>query len=173
MARDYEDIHDIDNLDDDELRAVVREHLTENNFVDVDDISVQVRDGTVYLNGRVGTEGEQRVAERLITDLLGVEAVQNELVVDPIRRAESPLDVEEHLASEEAHEGLLLGDAPPQETDEVMQARGDEDVNERTFGTTDMQDSIAHGTSYIPPTSPTQEGFGGTDAGSGSYGEDH
>lgn len=173
MARDYEDIYDLDDLDDDELRRLVRERLTDNNFVDVDDISVRVADGVVHLSGRVGTEGEQRVAERLITDLLGLEHVENELVVDPLRRAESPLDVEEHLASEQEHEGLLLGDAPPQESDEVMQARGDEDIDERAFGTTNVQDAIAHGTAYIPPTSPTQEGFSGTDAGTGAYGEDH
>jgi BON domain-containing protein len=173
MARDYEDIHDIEDLDDDELRQLVREHLAANNFVDVDDIAVRVRDGVVYLNGRVGSEGEQRVAERLITDLLGVETVENELVVDPLRRAESPMDVDDHLASEEAHEGLLLGDVPRQDSDEVLQARGDEDPEERAVGTTDVQDAIAHGTAYIPPTSPTQEGFSGTDAGENAYGEDH
>jgi hypothetical protein len=173
MARDYEDIHDIDNLDDDELRQVVREHLADNNFVDVDDISVEVRDGVVHLVGRVGTEGEQRVAERLVTDLLGVELIENELVVDPIRRAESPLEVDEHLASEEAHAGLLLGEVPGQQSDEVALARGDEDPEERSIGTTDMQDAIAHGTAYIPPTSPTQEGFSGSDAGPSVYGEDH
>ena len=173
MAHDYEDIYDLDDLDEDELRQIVRERLTDNNFVDVDDISVRVTDGVVHLIGRVGTEGEQRVAERLITDLLGLEHVENELVVDPIRRAESPLDVEEHAASEQAHEGLLLGDVPPQQSDEVFQARGDEDPEQRAIGTTDVQDAIAHGTAYIPPTSPTQEGFSGTDAGSGAYGEDH
>ena len=173
MARDYEDIYDLDDLDDDELRQLVRERLTDNNFVDVDDISVRVADGVVHLTGRVGTEGEQRVAERIVTDLLGLEHVENELVVDPMRRAESPMDVEEHLASEEAHEGVLLGDASPQQTDEVYQARGDEDPDERALGTTDVQSAIAHGTSYSPPTSPTQEGFSGTDAGTGVYGEDH
>jgi hypothetical protein len=173
MARDYEDIYDLDDLSDDELRQVVRERLADNNFVDVDDISVRVEDGVVHLVGRVGSEGEQRVAERIVTDLLGLEEVENELVVDPLRRAESPIDVEEHLVSEEAHAGLLLGDVPPQESDEVFQARGDEDPGERALGTTDVQDSIAHGTPYIPPTSPTQEGFSGTDAGSGAYGEDH
>lgn len=173
MARDYEDIYDLDDLDDDELRQLVRERLTDNNFVDVDDISVRVADGVVHLVGRVGTEGEQRVAERIVTDLLGLEHVENELVVDPIRRAESPMDVEEHLADEQAHEGLLLGDAPPQETDEVFQARGDENPSERALGTTDVQSAIAHGTSYTPPTSPTQEGFSGTDAGGGAHGEDH
>ena len=173
MARDYEDIYDLDDLSDDELRQVVRERLADNNFVDVDDISVRVVDGVVHLVGRVGTEGEQRVAERIVTDLLGLEHVENELVVDSLRRAESPIDVEEHLASEQAHQGLALGDAPPQQSDEVFQARGDEDPEERALGTSDVQDSIAHGTAYIPPTSPTQEGLGGTDARRGAYGEDH
>jgi hypothetical protein len=108
-----------------------------------------------------------------VTDLLGVELIENELVVDAIRRAESPIEVAEHLANEEAHAGLLLGEIPPQQTDEVMQARGDEDAGERSVGTTDMQDAIAHGTAYIPPTSPTQEGFSGSDAGPNVYGEDH
>ena len=173
MAHDYEDIYDLDDLSDDELRQVVRERLRDNNFVDVDDISVRVADGVVHLVGRVGTEGEQRVAERIVTDLLGIEHVENELVVDALRRAESPMDVEVHLASEEAHEGLLLGDAPPQESDEVFQARGDEDPGERSVGTSDVQSAIAHGTAYIPPTSPTQEGLGGADGGRGAYGEDH
>lgn len=173
MAHDYEDIYDIDDLDDDELRQLVRERLAENNFVDVDDIAVSVTDGVVHLVGRVGTEGEQRVAERLITDLFGLEHVENELVVDSLRRAESPLDVEEHVASEQAHVGLLLGDIPRQQSDEVFEARGDEDPEERASGTTDVHNSIAHGTAYFPPTSPTQEGLSGTDAGSGAYGEDH
>jgi hypothetical protein len=173
MARDYEDIYDLDDLNDDELRQVVREHLAANNFVDVDDITVRARDGVVYLSGRVGTEGEQRVAERLITDLLGVEIVENELVVDPLRRAVSSEDIDEHIVEQDLAAGLLVGDAPRQDSDEVIQARGDEDIDERAYGTVDVQDSIAHGTSYIPPTSPTPEGLSGSDARPGAYGEDH
>ena len=56
MARDFEDIHDIDDLSDDELGALVREHLAANHSIDADDISVRVDDdGVVFLNGRVGT----------------------------------------------------------------------------------------------------------------------
>jgi hypothetical protein len=171
MAHDYEDIYDLDDLDDDELRRVVREHLAENNFVDVDDISVQVTNGVVHLSGRVGTEGEQRVAERLITDLLGVQHVTNDLVVDPLRRAESPMDVEEHLASEDATAGLLLGDRPVPLSPEAEHLV--EDIEGLTHGTSDLQRAIESGESYNLPTSPTQEGFSGTDAGTGAYGEDH
>ena len=172
MARDYEDIHDIDDLSDDELGALVREHLRGNNAIDVDDISVRVAgDGVVYLNGRVGTEGEMRIAEHVVTDVLGLANVRNELVVDPIRRAQSPEDPEEHEAELEASEGLLLGDSPEQRDDYDALERDDESA--QVFGTTDVQQSISSGASYIPPTSPTPEGLGGSDAGPGAMGEDH
>ena len=44
-----------------------------------------------------------------------------------------------------------------------MEARGDEDLDERMFGTTDVHDAIAHGTTYIPPDAPTPEGQLGTE----------
>src|SRR5215207_2963540 len=113
MARDYEDIHDLDDLSDDELAALVREHLAGNHAIDADDVSVRVDgDGVVYLNGRVGTEAEMRIAEHVVTDVLGLANVRNELVVDPLRRAESGEDPDDHVAEIEAQEGLLLGDVP-------------------------------------------------------------
>jgi hypothetical protein len=171
MARDYEDIYDLDDLNDDELRQVVRDHLAANNFVDVDDITVAVQNGVVHLAGRVGTEGELRVAERLITDLLGVEQVENELVVDPIRRAVSSEDVEEHLADEDAHEGLLLGDKPVPFSPEAEHLS--EDYEGEAQGTSDVGKAIGEGETYIPPTSPTPEGLSGSDAAPGAFGEDH
>ena len=71
MAHDFEDIDDIDDLSDDELRRLVRDRLTEHRALDVRDISIVVRDGVVALNGRVGTEGERRVAEHVLTDVVG------------------------------------------------------------------------------------------------------
>ena len=173
MARDYEDIHGIDDLNDDELTGLVREHLSAHNGIDVDDIAVRTTDGVVHLEGRVGTEAELRIAEHVLTDVVGIVEFENELVVDPLRRADSPEAIDDHLADEDAREGLLLGDRPIPVSDEVHLARGDEDLDERLFGTTDVQNSIAHGTAYIPPTSPTPEGLGGTDAGPGAMGADH
>jgi len=112
MARDFENIHDIDELSDDELRGLVREHLAANNMVDVDEIKITVTDGTVCLDGRVGTDGERLVAEHVLTDVLGIHDFQNNLFVDPIRRALSPEAIDEHLAEEDRNEGLLLGDRP-------------------------------------------------------------
>ena len=173
MARDYEDFSSIDDLDDDELRQLVRDRLADHPDLDPDDITVEVVDGTVRLEGRVGTEAELRIAEHVVTDLVGAADVENGILVDPVRRAETPIDVEDSIEMERRTSGTLMGEMPEQDSPEVDLARGDEDLDERMFGTTDMQDAIAHGTTYIPPESPTPEGIRGTDAGPGEMAEDH
>ena len=112
MARDYEDIQNLDQLDDREIRDLVRERLAAHNGLDIDDIVVNVENGAIALSGRVGTEGERRIADHILTDVLGVQEFSNELVIDPIRRAESPMDIDDHLAEEDRASGLLLGDRP-------------------------------------------------------------
>ena len=168
--RDYENIDDIDELDDRELRDLVRERLAEHTALDIDDITVSARDGTVVLAGRVGTEGERRVAEHVLTDVLGLVDFTNDLVVDPLRRAESPIDIDEHLADEERRAGTLLGDMAPPESDEAALAATDE---EDLAGTSDTQRSIAEGLSWNPPESPTPEGLRGSDAGPEEFGGRH
>ena len=171
MARDFEDMHDLDDLSDDELRDLVRDRLGEQQGVDADNITVRVEDGMVILGGRVGTEAELRVAEHLVTDSLGIANVENEMVVDAIRRPESPMAVDDHLADEEENSGLLLGDRPLPMSDEALDVEGDPDAE--LFGTTDVGRSISQGTAWIPPMSPTPEGLRGTDAGPAEMGEDH
>jgi hypothetical protein len=156
MARDFEDLHNIDDLNDDELRDLVRTHLAGSNAVDADNISVSVEDGVVRLAGRVGTEEELRVAERIVSDVLGIEQIDNQMVVDALRRPESSEDIEEHLATESESEGLLLGDRAVPFDDEDAEVR--DDLDSRLFGTTDVQKAIADGTAWIPPESPTPEG---------------
>jgi len=170
MASDFENIHDLGDLNDRELRDVVRSHLRAHNGLDADYITVQVDNGSVTLEGRVGTDYERRVAERVLTDVVGIAEVKNNLVVQAIHRAESPLDMDEHLVEEERMEGLLLGDrAVPLDPE----AEGvEEDLDARLWGTSDVGKAIAEGTSWIPPESPTQEGLEGT-AGGGTPGEDH
>ena len=156
MARDYENLHDLDDLNDDELRELVRNHLEAHGAVDPDNITVVVEDGVVTLAGRVGTEEEMRAAEHVVTDVLGIENFDNQLVVDPIRRPESPEAVDDHLADESEHEGLLLGDRAVPLSPEVAEVQ--DDLDGRLFGTTDVQKAIADGTAWIPPESPTPEG---------------
>jgi hypothetical protein len=159
------DFENLQNLDDRELRDVARAALEAHNGIDADYITVNVIDGAVTLEGRVGTDYEQRVAERVLTDVVGFEAVTNNLVVQAIHRAESPMDIHEHLADEERTEGLLLGDrAVPLSPEAEML---EEDLDARLSGTSDMGRAIADGTPWIPPESATQEGL------DGAAGEDH
>ncbi|HEX4684925.1 MAG TPA: BON domain-containing protein, partial [Gemmatimonadaceae bacterium] len=151
------DIHDIEDLSDDELRGLVREHLAANNMVDVDEIVVTAKDGVVCLDGRVGTDGERLVAEHVLTDLLGIREFQNNLFVDPIRRAMSPEAIDEHLVEEDRNEGLLLGDRPVPINPETETVQ--DDIDHDLYGTSDVGHAIADGTAWIPPESPTQEGI--------------
>ena len=173
MARDFENLQDLDDLSDDELRDLVRAEIREHRGLDDRDITVAVEDGIVRLEGRVGTEGERRVAEHIVTDVIGIQQVENNVMVDATRRAQSPEAADDHLASEEAHEGLLLGDRPvplSPEAEHLSQEREDEI---QTLGTADVSEAIEDAAPWIPPERSTQEGFGGTDTEPPARGEDH
>ena len=157
MAGDFEDLHDIENLSDRELRDLVREHLEASTALDIDDITVRVEDGMVILEGRVGDAGEEQVAEHVLTDVLGITSFQNNLVADQIRRAESPEAIDDHLAEEDRTEGLLLGDRPVSLTDESAHLA--DAPEEESEGTTVVGKSIEGALPWIPPESPTPEGL--------------
>lgn len=167
MARDFENLHGLDDLSDDELRELVRQHLAANNMVDLDELTVCIEGSGVVLGGRVGTDEERQVAEHIITDVLGIRACRNEIFVDPARRALSPEAVDEHLADEDRREGLLLGDRPVGLSPEAEHL--EEDLDAELYGTTDVQDAIQDATAWIPPESPTPEGLSER----GEFGEDH
>ena len=171
MARDYEDLQNLDQLDDREIRDLVRERLSEHNGLDVDDIVVVVTNGAIALSGRVGTEAERRIAEHILTDVLGVEEFTNDLVIDPIRRAESPIDIDDHLAEEDRSAGLLLGDRAVPLSPEAEHLADDAETD--LAGTTDVQDAIEGAKSWNPPESPTPEGLSGSDARPEEFGEHH
>ena len=162
MAHDFEDIHDLDDLNDDEMRALVRTHLAADEGIDERGITVQVEDGFVTLGGAVGTEAELRIAEHIVTDVLGIEQYDNQIAVDPTQRAISSVDMDEHLAEEEAVEGRLLGDRPVPLSPEAEHL--EENLDARLYGTTDVQAAIEDGTAWIPPESPTPEGRDISDA---------
>jgi hypothetical protein len=161
VDKDYEDIRDTDDLNDNELRALVRDAFEQQMAVDPDDVAISVRSGIVTLSGRVGTDEELRIAERIVTDMVGLEKVRNELFVDPIRRAQSPEAIDEHLADERLHEGLLLGDTPRPEAPEAEHLH--ENLRAELFGTTDVQQSIEDAIPWNPPDGPTPEGIEGSE----------
>jgi hypothetical protein len=161
VEKDYEDIRDIDHLTDNELRALVRDEFEAQLAFDPDDVDISVGSGVVRLSGRVGTEEELRIVERLATDVVGIERLKSELVVDPIRRAESPEAIDEHLVDEQQHEGLLLGDSPRPEDPEAEHLH--ENIRAELFGTTDIQQSIEGAIPWNPPDGPTPEGVEGSE----------
>ena len=65
MAHDFEDMHNIEGLDDTELRDLVREQLREHAGLDIDEITVHAREGKVTLSGRVGTLPESSASRTL------------------------------------------------------------------------------------------------------------
>ena len=169
MARDFDFTDDINTLSDEELRDLVRERLADNGGVDVDNVTVRARDGVVHLIGRVGTEEEVRVAEHVLTDVLGIQRYENELVVDALRRSEADEAADDE--NEHDRQGDILGDAPKNLSPE---AEGTvEDLEAELYGTHDVMDAIANGESYSPPDRSTPEGFSGTQGGPEVYGEDH
>jgi len=157
MADDFEDTYDLENLSDRELRDLVREHLEASTALDIDDITVRVEDGCVILEGRVGDAGEEQVAEHVLTDVLGITNFQNNLVADENRRAQSPEAIDDHLADEERHEGLLLGDRAVSLTDESQHLA--DSAETESEGTTDVSRAIESAEPWIPPESPTPEGM--------------
>jgi hypothetical protein len=161
VERDYEDIRDTDQLSDNELRALVRDAFEQQMAVDPDDVTISVKSGVVELTGRVGTDEELRIAERIVTDMVGLGKIRNNLFVDEIRRAESPEAIDEHLVDEQLHEGLLLGDKPRPENPEAQHRH--ENLRAELFGTTDVQQSISEAIPWNPPEGPTPEGIEGSE----------
>jgi hypothetical protein len=146
MARDYEDIFDTEDLDDDELRRVVRELLRDNRSIDAADISIHINDGKIVLEGRVGTDAERRIAERVVSDRLGLDNVRSRLIVDPLRRVESPEAADE----QQEDEGDNGGESELLPTEEHSADR-----------TADSSESTELGIPWIPPSSQTPEGMNG------------
>lgn len=167
MAHDYEDMHNIDGLEDRELRDLVREQLAEHPLLDIDDITVLVADGRVTLSGRVGTDGERRVAEHVLTDVLGVTDFANELVIDSMRRAENPAAFDDHLVDG----GELLGDVAVPFSSEAEHLA--DELQDDLAGTTDYTRVMEDGMTWNPPNGPTPEGMRGSDAGPEEMGEQH
>jgi hypothetical protein len=171
MAKDFENLPGLENMSDGELRAFIRSRLNEQVSFDPADIEVHVKRGMVKISGRIGTESEMRTVEHLLTDQLGLEQIENDLVVDTMRRAESPEAIDDHLVDEEAHEGMLLGDMPRPESPEAEHLH--EDLRAELDGTTDIGEAISGAIPWTPPSSPTPEGIRGTDADIGARGEKH
>jgi hypothetical protein len=151
MAEDFDDLFDVENLDDDELRELVVQQFGEYPSIDADLLDVDVHGGAVRVSGRVGTDAELQHVEHVLANVLGVPSYSNEVVVDALARAEQP----------EAGEAAGGGAAEPELADRTDPEAQHllEDTAGDLYGTDDMQKSITRGQSYRPPDGPGREGF--------------
>lgn len=158
MAQDFENVFDLDDLSDEELRTLVREQLAQDDAIDVDGILVHAKDGYVTLSGRVGTEGEKQIADHVLSDVIGLENFANDLIVDAVRRDEEPEAADEAVARAAARgEDPLFGGSDLSDTDDEAQRATDND-DASLFGTRDIESVMENGVPWIPPDEPTPEG---------------
>lgn len=156
MRRDYEDIFELDDLNDGELRDLVRDRLQRHDGIDADSIVVTVSDGLVRLSGRVGTDGERRIADHLLSDVIGLARFENDIVVDSIHRDEAPAAADDAAVADAEASGEPLGE--PRLHPDNPSVEDEEELEARLYGTHDVGSAIEQGTSWVPPESPTQEG---------------
>jgi hypothetical protein len=155
MAHEYDNLHDIANLDDGELKDLVLQELQEYPDIDAELVEVDVERGQVRLSGRVGTEQEVQTVEHVVTDLLGVGRVSNELVVfDAVRGERSEAADEAFIEDSEADGQLVSNVGTTSDTAQHLAT----DVEAEQFGTRDAQEAVQRGTTYEPPDHATQEG---------------
>jgi hypothetical protein len=158
MAQDFENVFDLDDLSDAELRELVRDQLAQDDALDVDGILVHVKDGYVTLSGRVGTEGEKQIADHILSDVIGLETFSNDVFVDPVRRDEEPEAADEAVARAASRgEDPLLGGSDLSATDDEAQRATDND-DASLFGSRDIEKVMEDGVPWIPPDEPTPEG---------------
>ncbi|MFN2399854.1 MAG: BON domain-containing protein [Gemmatimonadaceae bacterium] len=160
MPRDFEDLYDLDDLSEDDLRALVREQLAQYATLDADSILVDVERGTVVLRGRVGTGEEREIAEHVLTDVLGIKQFRNELLIAAVRRDEEP-EAADEAAALDADGAAGQGEDGDNESPEARHL--EDSLDARLYGTPDVSSAIERGTPWVPPTTPTPEGHGGRD----------
>lgn len=157
MAREFNDLYDLNNLDDNELKDLVLQELTEYPDIDVDLIEVYVDQGAVRLAGRVGTEQEVQTAEYVLTDVIGLTRVQNDLVVDDVVRGQRSEAADDAFVEEMAADPQFAVGPGASNTSDTAQHLV-EDLEADHFGTHDPQEATERGTAYEPPDRPVQEG---------------
>ena len=155
MANDYDDLYDLDNISDEDLKDLVLQELSEYPEIDVDLIEIRVDEGRVVVAGRVGTEQEIQQVQQVLTDVIGLDDVTNELVVDELARGERSEGADEAWQEDFAgNPQMTQGTTRTSDTAEHLT----ENLEAEQFGTQDAQEAIERGTAYEPPDHPVQEG---------------
>ena len=156
MPNDFENAINLDQLDDAEVRDLVRQRLDEAEDFDVEEVDVSVRNGRVRVEGRVGTEEERQYVDQVLSGF-GAEDFENVVIVDETRRAEQS-QAADIAVLEDAVVEDQLGERGKATSDEAEHLQPD--TAGEQFGTRDVRKAIEQGQSYTPPDGPVQEGVG-------------
>src|SRR4028118_1171865 len=153
MAQDFDELFfDFENMTDDEVYDVVLQQLNEYPNIDPGWIEVAVKDGFVTVSGRVGTDSEKQVVEKIIVETMGISTFSNELVVDELVRGDVP-EAADDAAACEAELDDQLGGRDQNQSDTAAHLM--ENLDAEMYGTHDMQAAIEHRPSHRPPPPPT------------------
>lgn len=164
MPKDFENTINTDQLDDGDIRDIVRQRLDDAEDFEVDNVEIEVTDGQVVVEGRVGTDEERQHVEQVLT-AMGVQDYANNVVVDEVARAQHS-EAADIASLEDAAVDDELGERGKATTDTAEHLLPD--TAGEQFGTHDMKKAIEQGQSYSPPDGPMQEGIEG-----GPQGERH
>jgi hypothetical protein len=153
MAGD--DFYDLENMTDGELEALVREQLDEQPDLDPAGLEITASEGRVTVGGRIGTEAEYQVIMRVLTDIIGIADVTDELLVDALTRVQQ--DDAADVANAELYD-RPRGQRGGADRTEDTAAHLLDDTGAEQYGTNDMGEAVERGYSYNPPDKPIQEG---------------
>jgi len=153
---DYEDGINLEQMTDADVRALLRQRLEEAEEFDVDAVEIEVADGHVRVDGRVGTDGERQHIEQVLSQLGAVDYT-NDVIVDRLARAERH-EAADMARLEDAATTAEMGETRTSSSDTADHLRPD--VAGELYGTGDMQKAVEEGKSYNPPEGPFQEGIG-------------
>ena len=98
MAQDFENVFDLDDLSDEELRGLVRDQLAQDDALDIDNILVHREGRLRHALGSRRHGRREAVADHVLSDVIGLERYANDIFVDPMRRDEEPEAADEQVA---------------------------------------------------------------------------
>jgi BON domain-containing protein len=109
---------DLDQLDDDELVAELRDTIREDDQLDVEELQIHARNGVVYLEGAVPSEPEHEIPAGDSTDVAGVQEIVDHLEVQRLARERD--DRSKNEAAQDVTPGTIPDQEPYGGTDDVL-----------------------------------------------------
>lgn len=122
---------DLNLLSDDDVTEAIHEHVKEDGRVDMAELRLRARKGVIYLSGLLPSESEHQILLHIITDVLGLREVVDQIQVEALVWEREARTREE----------------PPEVTPPGQEPAGTEDIVE----------SHDEGVEFVAPAKPTPD----------------